>query len=740
MSFTKSAFSSMIILAAVVASYAQIFGTIRVGVIDPQNGSVPNAQISIRAKNSQWAQSAKTNSDGIAVIQAVPIGDYIVSVSAEGFTTATDKAIQVTSDKVTPLQVQLAVGGIEQSISVTEALPTVNPESSTTESLTNRVDIVHTPDADRTGSLAMITDNVPGAFVMHDHLHSRGGHGVTWEVDGVPVPNSNLATVGSQFDPKDVEYLEIQRGGLGANYGDRSYGVFNVVPRSGFEGNKFGEFMATYGSNNQTNEFLNFGSHTNRFAYYGSLAGSRTDRGLERVDIPILHDQAASLSGFTSLIFNPTSKNQFRFVGSSRRDHYHVPNTVEQQEVGIRDIEIASDSFTNFTWVHTGDAGTLLSVSPYYHFNRGQYIGGKADPIVTSDNRASNYVGGYVNLAVTRGKHSVRLGTDSFGEHDDSSFGLTDNTVSNPIKLEHDEKLSANVVSFFADDSFKATRWLTLNNGLRYERFSGILTEKSISPRLGAAITVPHFGVFRGSYGRYYQHPQVSTISGPILDFAAKEGFSFLPIPGERDEVWEIGLAIPFHGWTLDFDRFHNRTKNAVDHEVLGNSSLLLPLTISHGRVRAYESTLHSPSLFNRLKLHYAFSYETAQGAGNITGGLTDFQPPPNGFFFLDHDQRVTLTAGSELNLPDRFWVSDTVIFGSGFVRGNGLTQPDHMPHHTTVDVSVGKEIGENISLRATALNIANSLFLTGLDNSFAGTHYYAPRELSVQLRYRFHY
>src|SRR5436853_3970382 len=84
-------------------------------------------------------------------------------------------------------------------------------------------------------------------LVMHDHLHSRGGHGVTWQIDGVPVPNSNLATVGSQFDPKDVDYLETKRGGLGANYGDRSYGVFNVVPRSGFEGQKFGEFLATYG-------------------------------------------------------------------------------------------------------------------------------------------------------------------------------------------------------------------------------------------------------------------------------------------------------------------------------------------------------------------------------------------------------------------------------------------------------------------------------------------------------------
>ena len=39
----------------------------------------------------------------------------------------------------------------------------------------------------------MITNNVPGTYVMHDHLHARGGHGVTFEIDGVPVPNSNLA-------------------------------------------------------------------------------------------------------------------------------------------------------------------------------------------------------------------------------------------------------------------------------------------------------------------------------------------------------------------------------------------------------------------------------------------------------------------------------------------------------------------------------------------------------------------
>jgi hypothetical protein len=736
MSVRKIGLLILLITCSSGAGHAQIFGTVRVTARDPQNLALANADVVAKAKTSEWSQMRKTNGDGEALFQAVPIGQYVVSVAAPGFAASIDRVVEVTSNTVTPVQMQLKLSGVEQSVRVTEELPAVNPESSATESLTGRLDIIRTPDADRTGSLAMITDNVPGAFVMHDHLHSRGGHGVTWEVDGVPVPNSNLATVGSQFDPKDVNYLEVQRGGLSSNYGDRSYGVFNVVTRNGFEGTRFGEFQSTYGSFNQTNEYANLGSHTNKFAYYGSLSASRTDRGLERVDPTVLHDLSNSFSGFANLMYRPNEINELRFVGSSRRDFYQVPNTPAEQAIGYRDHEIATDSFANFTWVRTGADGSLLTVSPYYHYNRGQYIGGPNDPLITTDDRRSNYLGGYVNYTINKGKHTARFGTDTFAEHDNSFFGLAANDATH-LSATQTEQLWANVVSFFAEDTFRATKWLTLNEGIRWERFSGTLTENAASPRLGAAIHIPHFAILRGSYSRYYQHPQTSTVSGPILQFALQEGFDFLPIRGERDEVWEVGIAIPFKGWTLDFDRFHNRTKNAVDHEVLGNSSLLLPLTIAGGRVRAYESTLRSPLLFNRMKVHYAFSYETAQGRGGITGGLTDFQPPTNQFFFLDHDQRVTLTAGSEFNLPRRFWFSDTVVFGSGFLKGDG---PDHMPKHATLDVALGKDISENVSLRLTALNVTNNLFLTGIGNSFAGTHYTTPREISGQIRYRFHF
>ena len=716
---------------------AQVFGSVRVVVRDPQNLAVANAEVIVKANGSTWSQTAKTNAQGEAVFVTVPFGQYVVSVKAGGFEPS-DREIQVLSNTQTPVPVKLAIAGVVQSVDVKVAVQTINPESSGTETLTHRDDILLQPLADRSGTLGMITNNVPGTFVMHDHLHSRGGHGVTWQIDGVPVPNSNLASSGAQFDPKDVSSLETARGGLSANLGDRSYGVFNVVPRSGFEGDRFGEAMAGFGSYRRADGYVSVGDHNagDTFAYFASLNGNRTNLGLERVDIPILHDAGKTVSGFTSLQFHATSRDQLRSVGSFRVDRNQVPNIVEQATLGIDDHTRTADGFSNFTWAHTSDGGSLLTISPYYHYNRGQYIGGPADPLVTEDDRTSHYVGGYVNFTRTVDKHTFRLGADSFGERWNSLFGLT-STVGSKLSLTETERLWATVFASFAEDTFRATPWMTINAGFRFERFSGTVTEYGNSPRVGAAFSVGHGTVLRASYGRFYQHPQVATVSGPVLEFALQGGVNILPIPGERDQIYEIGYGIPIHGWTLDVDGFYNQTRNAVDHEVLGNSALLFPLTIESGRVRAFESTLRSPKLFNRLTWHYALSVMSAQGRGAITGGLTDFSAPANQYFYLDHDQRVTFNTGVELLLPRQFWVAGMLLYGSGFLLGNG---PDHLSTHTTGDVALGKNVTKDLLLRLTVTNIADAQFLTGFANSFAGTHYQNPREIGFQVRYKFTY
>ena len=94
----------------------------------------------------------------------------------------------------------------------------------------------------------------------------------------MPLPNTNIASnVGPQIDPKDIDYLEVQRGGLSAEEGDRTYAAFNVVPRSGFDRDRQGELVASYGQQNTTNDQLSFGSHTQRLGYFASLTANRSD-------------------------------------------------------------------------------------------------------------------------------------------------------------------------------------------------------------------------------------------------------------------------------------------------------------------------------------------------------------------------------------------------------------------------------------------------------------------------------
>lgn len=152
-------------------------------------------------------------------------------------------------------------------------------------------------------------------------------------------------------------------------------------------------------------------------------------------------------------------------------------------------------------------------------------------------------------------------------------------------------------------------------------------------------------------------------------------------------------------------------------------------------RVRAFEVTARSPQLFKHGQFHLAYLHQRIQGQGGVAGGLTDFSPPAD-LFFLDHDQRKTLSTGFTINLPARSYVSANVSYGSGFLNGDG---PDHLPGHT-FDVSLGKGFGEYWLVALQTVNLTNKRFLLDSANTFGGTHFAEPRQIYVELRYRFHY
>jgi outer membrane receptor protein involved in Fe transport len=719
-------------------SRATIFSNVRGVIHDPQHRPVEGAEVTIRAQGSDWTKTAQSDPNGEFQFMAVSLGEYVVTVSRPGFESF-EQHVTVQSGNTPVLHFPLRLAEVKQTVEVTEGPETISPDSSASESMVGRSEISRTPGADRTNSLAMITDFVPGAYMAHDQLHIRGGHQVSWLVDGVPVPNTMIASnVGPQFDPKDIDYIEVQRGGYSAEYGDRTYGVFNVIPRSGFERNNEVDLALSYGSHNETNDQLSFGNHTSRFAYTASISGNRTDLGLQTPTAQVLHDLAGGLGAFASLIYNASPADQLRLVVSGRGDRYQVPNAPDDQAVGTRDLQNERDTFVNFSWVHTSNNGTLLILSPFYHFNRAAFEGGAGDmPIRPRDDQRETYAGAKISLVKTTKQHNATIGFYGFVEHSHALFDLRVTDGSAP-SLSQELTTNGNLEAVYAEDQYHVSSWLTLNGGARFTHFSGLLSENAVNPRAGAVIHIPRLHwALRGFYGRYYQAPPLSTISGPLLDLAAEQGFGFLPLHGERDEQREVGLTIPLRGWTIDLDHYHTNARNFFDHDVLGNSNIFLPLTIEAARLRGWEATVRSPRLLRHAQFHLAYAHQFAEGTGGVAGGLTDFSPPPNGFFYLDHDQRNTLSTGVEMDFPSKTWAAGNFSYGSGFLEGNG---PAHLGSHTSFDVSLGRSWGENISVKLSVLNLTNSRYMLDKSNTFGGTHFNYPREVSVTVRYRFHY
>jgi hypothetical protein len=745
-----------VLLACVPAARATIFGSVRGIVHDPEHRPIAGADVKLQSATSDFSLKAKSDQNGEFTFNPVAVGDYVITVDTSGFALAKQN-VTVIADSSPILHFLLELAPVTQTETVTATADVANLDSSTPTTLVNRQDIARTPGADRTNSLAMITDFTPGAYLTHDMLHMRGGHQTTWLIDGVPIPNTNIATnLAPQIDPKDIDYVEVLRGSYDAAYGDRTYGEFNVLPRSGFEKNNDGELVTTFGNFYQTNEQVNFGGHTEKFAYYASVNGNRSNLGLETPVAQVYHDAENGYGGFTSLLYNLNPKNQFRFDGQLRQDYYQVPydpdpNDFENQQFdthALRDGQKETDGYAIFSWIHTFSQNAVLTVSPFYHYNNASYNSPSTDePLATTDHHTSTYGGGQAVVSFHLPKNDVQAGIYAFRANDNELFGLISNDGSGNPPIRETDIVPGSEEAVFLSDKFSVTSWLTLIGGVRATHFSSIVTENTTYPRIGGTLRIPHLNwVFRAFWGRYYQPPPLVTLSGPLLSYLAfasqSTPTSFEPLRGERDEEHQFGVTIPIRGWALDVDNFETKGTNFLDHNNIGESDIFIPVTVAGSRIRGTELTIRSPRLWNRAQAHLAYSNQMAQGEGAFTGGLIVGPPGAQGYYALDHDQRNTLNVGVNGSLPWQSFGGINIYYGSGFSNGSPNNQyPNaYLPGHAQIDLSLGKEFRERYTLAVNALNVANRHLLTDNSLTFGGFHYNDPREIYVEFRYKFHY
>ncbi len=723
---------SVCFFISVTVAAAAPAGIIRGVVHDPQHRPVAGAKIAFTGPENR---SLESDANGGFELDNVPEGLYRIDVSAQGFAPF-EQDVTVASGRSPVLHLQLALAPISQTVEVSGAASRLETQTSTVRTSVTSKEIERTPGADLTNSLAMITDFTPGAYMVHDMLHMRGGHQVNWYFDGIPVINTSIAAnVAALINPKNVDELEVQRGGYSSEYGDRTYGFFNVVTPSGFDRDNEADLTLSAGNFYSTDDQLSLGGHTERFGWYASVDGNRSELGLATPVSEVIHDQESGTGGFLSLLYNVSAKDQLRWIASLREDHYQIPNTPDQQAAGIRDTDVEQDDLAGFRWTHAFGDGVLFTLSPYFHFNSAHYISGPQDtPFVLDDNSRSEYIGARSVLQADKGRHNARVGIETWAQRNNALFGLSANPGDQV--LQQQETHWASSTALFLEDQYRVTKWLTLDVGMRLTHYAGLVTENAADPRLGAAIRIPRVNwILHGYYAYYYQPPPLDSLSGPSLEFALAQGYGFIPLAGERDIQHDVGITIPLGGWSLDIDNFHTSARNFLDHDVIGNSGIFVPLTDLGAIISGTETAVRSPSLFHTAQLRVAWSNQIAQGIGPITGGLLEFADA--GRFTLDHDQRNTVTSVLSLSLPGRLWATPAYQFGSGFLNADG---PAHLPPHSTFDLAVGKDFRERLSVSVNAVNIGDSRYLLDTSNTFGGTHFVNPRQIYGQVRYRFHF
>jgi hypothetical protein len=765
----------VLLLSTSLSAFATVFATVHGVVHDPQHRPIAGATVTLQAADSAFALNATTDAEGAFDLPQAPIGVYRLRISAAGFA-AVSQPIAVASGTNPVLHIALPVAATTESVVVQASADSgLSVDSVTPTTLITRAMIDETPGASRTIGMEMITDYVPGAYMTHDMLHMRGGHQTSWLIDGIAIPNTKIASnVGPQIDPKDIDEVETQRGSYSSDVGDRTYGVFDVLPRNGFERNREGELLLTGGNLSTGEAQLSLGDHSAATAWYASLTGSRSNYGLATPVAAIYHDSTNSESGFVSLIRNQTPRDQLRLNAQLRQDYFDIPFDPSQTDwqylsgyynsYGLRDAQTERDSFVIANWVRTLTPKALFSVAPFCHFNQADYDSLPTDtPVATTWHQSSNYGGAQADAHTDVGPNNFSAGLYSFYQTEDDLFGMKVNDGSAQSQPNTPASANAGLVEFYLSDHLRIGRYIALLGGERFSIYRAVLSESSIYPRIGATVEVPRLHwILRGFYGHFFQPAPLVTVSTSVLNYAGSLGSgenTFTPLPSERDEEHQFGIVIPYKGWLLDVTNVKNRVNNFLDHSNLGESNMYFPIAVDGALVRAWELTLRSPQLGHIGQFHLTYSNQIAEQRGAIIGGFTcsiqgdpACYPPDFSYTPVDHDQRDTLNTGFTANLPLHTWFASNVYYGSGFSNGLACSGPTtcpndtspylgpYLPVHTTFDVSAGHALGERWKLSASVLNVTNHRVLQDNSVTIGGFHFNDPRQFSAELRYRFHF
>ena len=284
------------------AAYAQQASGIAGAVRDASGGVLPGVAVEASSPALiERVRVASTDGEGRYNIVNLPPGTYTVTFTLQGFGTLRREGIVLTAGFTAPVNADLQVSTIAETITVSGETPLVDTQNVrrqtvlTSETLDVLPTSIKNPNAliGVTLGLSGIAD-VGGIYATQVGGNFHGKGGTRTQFDGMSVQNMT-GNAGYQLNPALVSEMTLQASGITAE-GNAEGVLINMVPKDG--GNVFSGTLS--------------GLYTNSHLASDNLTDALKLRGLTSVNKPLnVYDATATLGG-------PIKKDKVWFFASAR--------------------------------------------------------------------------------------------------------------------------------------------------------------------------------------------------------------------------------------------------------------------------------------------------------------------------------------------------------------------------------------------------------------------------------------
>ncbi len=633
-------------------------------------------------------------------------------------------------------------------------------------------DIARLPMGDAT-PLNQVLLQAPGVVQdSYGQLHVRGDHSnLQYRINGVIIPEP-ISGFGQMLDTRFANQINVLTGALPAQYGYRTAGVVDITTKgaaSDEEGEPkaiSGEIGTVLGSNATHEVNAQIQGQKDRFSYYLSGVFAENNLGIENPtgNRNATHDHTTQNKSFGMLSYLLDNDSRVSFMFGTSNSRFQIPTRPGLQPQFTLDgaVPPASEAL-NANQREKTDFQILTyqqKVSPKLDyqvsvFRRASRIDYMPDPVgdlvyngVAADITRRNEAYGLQGDAGYKlnDKHTLRAGVfvqrERYVADNTSSVFPADSTGAQtsgtPFTIVDNHSGSGTTMGVYLQDEWKPTDKLTVNYGARYDHVNTIVSEQQLSPRLGVTYDLTPRTRVHAGYARYFTPPPTEKFdTTSVQAFAgttnALPSDANTAVKSERSNYFDLGVSHQLTPHlTLGLDAYYRDVRHLQDEGQFGNALLYSAFNYERGRIYGLEGSANYRNGNFGAYLNVAVS--RAQGKGIETGQFnfdeTELAYINSHWVNLDHDQRLTASAGVSYKYWGTTWMADA-LFGTGL--RNGFANSDHLPAYWQMNVGAARDFSlpmvGKLKTRLTVLNIFDRSYQlrdgTGIG---VGAPQFAPR------------